>query len=147
MLRFLVINGPNMDVLGRRERGIYGSATLEDLEALCVRWGETNGVYVECLQSNHEGDLIEMVHRGSEEFQGVVMNAAGYGHTSVALRDAVSACSVPVVEVHMTNVASRETFRHRSLLTPVVRGLVMGLGIKGYVLALQALKDMAEGGV
>ncbi|MCX7828884.1 MAG: type II 3-dehydroquinate dehydratase [Thermanaerothrix sp.] len=146
MLRFMVINGPNMDLLGRREVGLYGSATLKDLEALCLRWGEENGVFVECLQSNHEGDLIEMVHRGSHEFQGVVMNAAGYGHTSVALRDAVSACSVPVVEVHITNVASREPFRHRSLLTPVVRGLVMGFGVKGYLLALGGLKEIVEGG-
>jgi 3-dehydroquinate dehydratase-2 len=146
VLRFMVINGPNMDVLGRRERDIYGSDTLKDLEAMCIRWGEENGVLVECLQSNHEGDLIEMIHRGSEEFHGVVMNAAGYGHTSVALRDAVSACSVPVVEVHVTNVASREPFRHRSLLTPVVRGLVMGFGVNGYLLALRGLKEIVEGG-
>lgn len=142
----MVINGPNMDILGMRENGIYGSATLAELEEACVSWGKSNGVEVCCLQSNHEGDLIEMVHRASAECHGAVINGAGYGHTSVALRDAVSACTVPVVEVHISNVASREGFRRRSLLTPVARGLVMGFGIRGYVMALQGLKDLAEGG-
>jgi len=127
-----------MNMLGRRE-AIYGSVTLAELEAMCRRWGEEMGVGVECFQSNHEGELVEAVHRAYGS-QGLVINGAGYGYTSVALRDAVSACPAPVVEVHMTNVAAREAFRRESLLTPVVRGLIMGFGARVYLLALEALR-------
>jgi 3-dehydroquinate dehydratase-2 len=127
-----------MNMLGRRE-AIYGSVTLAEVEAMCRRWGEEMGVGVECFQSNHEGELVEAVHRAYGS-QGLVINGAGYGYTSVALRDAVSACPVPVVEVHMTNVAAREAFRRESLLTPVVRGLIMGFGARVYLLALEALR-------
>lgn len=137
-MRYHVINGPNMNMLGRRE-AIYGSVTLAELEAMCRRWGEEMGVGVECFQSNHEGELVEAVHRAYGS-QGLVINGAGYGYTSVALRDAVSACPAPVVEVHMTNVAAREAFRRESLLTPVVRGLIMGFGARVYLLALEALR-------
>lgn len=137
-MRYHVINGPNMNMLGRRE-AIYGSVTLAEVEAMCRRWGEEMGVGVECFQSNHEGELVEAVHRAYGS-QGLVINGAGYGYTSVALRDAVSACPVPVVEVHMTNVAAREAFRRESLLTPVVRGLIMGFGARVYLLALEALR-------
>jgi len=137
-LRYHVINGPNMNMLGRRE-AIYGSVTLAEVEAMCRRWGEEMGVGVECFQSNHEGELVEAVHRAYGS-QGLVINGAGYGYTSVALRDAVSACPAPVVEVHMTNVAAREAFRRESLLTPVVRGLIMGFGARVYLLALEALR-------
>ncbi|ACZ19847.1 type II 3-dehydroquinate dehydratase [Thermanaerovibrio acidaminovorans] len=137
-MRYHVINGPNMNMLGRRE-AIYGSVTLAEVEAMCRRWGEEMGVGVECFQSNHEGELVEAVHRAYGS-QGLVINGAGYGYTSVALRDAVSACPAPVVEVHMTNVAAREAFRRESLLTPVVRGLIMGFGARVYLLALEALR-------
>jgi 3-dehydroquinate dehydratase-2 len=138
-LKFLVLNGPNLDLLGERETGIYGRVTLEELETLCKNWGAERGIDIRCAQSNHEGELIDLLHAARLDCRGVVLNAAGYTHTSVALRDAVSAIRIPVVEVHLTNTAAREPFRHGSLLTAVASGLVMGFGAAGYILALEGL--------
>lgn len=138
-LKFLVLNGPNLDLLGERETGIYGRVTLEELETLCKNWGAERSIDIRCAQSNHEGELIDLLHAARLDCRGVVLNAAGYTHTSVALRDAVSAIRIPVVEVHLTNTAAREPFRHGSLLTAVASGLVMGFGAAGYILALEGL--------
>ena len=133
----LVLNGPNLNLLGSREPGVYGTLTLAELERSCESWGEQLGLQVSCRQSNSEGELISWLHQaGPDGFRGVILNAAGFTHTSVALRDAVAGISVPVIEVHLSNVYAREEFRHRSLLAGVCRGQVTGFGARSYQAAL-----------
>lgn len=142
MKHISVLNGPNLDLLGTREREIYGNQRLADVEDLCRRWGEDAGFEVVCRQSNHEGDLIDWLHAADrEEREGVILNGGGLTHTSVSLRDAVAGISVPVVEVHISNVYARESFRHRSLLAPVCAGSISGFGVIGYKLAIQAVAE------
>ena len=131
----LVLNGPNLNLLGRRETSVYGGATLDDLEAdLRARFPS---VQLRFAQHNNEGALIDALHQANTvETAGVVLNAAGYTHTSVALRDAVAAIGTPVVEVHISNVYAREAFRHTSLLAPVCAGVIVGFGAQGYALAV-----------
>ena len=143
LMTILVLNGPNLDRLGKREPETYGSATLEDVQ----RALETGfpDVDFEFVQSNHEGELIESLHRAADEgWLGVVFNPGGYTHTSVALRDAVSATEIPVIEVHITNIHNREDFRHTSMIAPVAAGQICGLGLLGYSLAVRALLDGAN---
>ena len=133
-----VLNGPNLNLLGTREPGIYGAATLADIEALCRQAADSHGLELVFHQTNHEGVLVDQIHaaRGS---LGVVLNAGAYTHTSVAIRDAISAAAVTTVEVHLSNVFAREPFRHHSYLSPVVRGVICGFGPQGYVLGIAAL--------
>ena len=144
MPKVIVLNGPNLNLLGQREPAVYGAATLADVEALCRAAGSRLGVEIECLQSNHEGVLIDALHaagRGvkSGEVLGVVFNAGAYTHTSVALHDAIKGAEVPVIEVHISNVHARETFRHHSFISPAAAGIVVGFGVDGYVLAIEGL--------
>lgn len=142
----LILNGPNLNLLGSREPRHYGRATLEELEESCRGWGADLGVDVLCRQSNHEGVLLDWLHAAEAEgAEGVVLNAGAYTHTSVALRDAVAAIAPPVVEVHLSNVHARESFRHTSLLAPVCAGSVVGLGVDGYRLALDHLARRLQG--
>ncbi|MCP8895536.1 type II 3-dehydroquinate dehydratase [Shinella daejeonensis] len=139
-----VLNGPNLNALGKREPGIYGSQTLADIEALCRTEGEKLGFAVDFRQSNHEGDLIGWIHEAGDNAIGVAINAAAYTHTSVALHDAIRAVGVPVIEVHLSNVHAREEFRHRSMIAPAVRGVICGFGAHSYILALQALSSITR---
>jgi 3-dehydroquinate dehydratase-2 len=150
MPKVIVINGPNLNLLGQREPAVYGAATLADVEALCRDTGERLGVEVECLQSNHEGVLIDALHaagRGVKtgEVLGVVFNPGAYTHTSVALHDAIKGAEVPVVEIHISNVHARESFRHHSYVSPAAAGIVVGFGIGGYVLAIEGLVRKVAG--
>jgi 3-dehydroquinate dehydratase-2 len=138
-MRILVINGPNLQMLGQREPGIYGDATLSDLESMIAAESQALGCQVECRQSNHEGDLVDWIAEASGSFDGIVINPAAYTHTSIAIRDAVSASKLPVVEVHISNVHAREQFRHHSMVAPVCHGQICGLGFTGYLLAMRAL--------
>ena len=139
-LQILVLQGPNLDLLGRREPDIYGSVSLATLQATLDEQAETLGVVLRHVQSNHEGVLIDAVRDAWDDgFDGCLVNAAGYTHTSVAIRDALAAVSVPAVEVHLSNVAAREEFRHTSLIAPVCRGVISGFGWRSYLLGLQAL--------
>lgn len=142
MPRVLVLNGPNLNLLGAREPGIYGAATLADLERLCVEAGREAGLEVVCRQSNHEGELIEAVHSARKEADGLVINAAGYSHTSVALLDALRAFGRPIVEVHLSNIHRREVFRHVSYPSLAADGVICGLGPAGYRLALMGLAGL-----
>ncbi len=138
-MRLAVVNGPNLNLLGTREPGIYGRETLADVEASLSSVAGALNIEVEFLQRNSEGDLIDFVHGMQGRVQGAVVNAGAYSHTSLALRDAFAAVDVPFVEVHISNVHAREPERHRSMLAPLAIGVVTGLGAYGYELALRGL--------
>ena len=135
-MKIMVVNGPNMNLLGQREPEKYGYQTLDQVQDQLGILGRELGLELVFFQSNHEGDLVEAIQRAGREFDGVVLNAAAYTHTSVALRDAVMAVAAPVVEVHMTHPSAREEFRHRSYLAGVCAGSIMGFGVESYELAL-----------
>ncbi|MDR0621097.1 MAG: type II 3-dehydroquinate dehydratase [Deltaproteobacteria bacterium] len=137
MNKILVINGPNLNLLGQREPERYGYKSLEEINRELAGLAREMGLEVEFFQSNHEGELVEAVQRAGRDFQGAILNAAAYTHTSLALRDAVLAIDKPVVEVHLTNPAAREDFRHRSFLAGATVGLVAGFGPRSYELALR----------
>ncbi|MCW5656100.1 MAG: type II 3-dehydroquinate dehydratase [Burkholderiaceae bacterium] len=147
-MKILVLNGPNLNLLGQREPAVYGAATLADVESLCRDAAAKAGATAECRQSNHEGLLVDWIQEAGAAWRagtllGVVLNAGAYTHTSVALHDAIKGSGVPVIEVHISNVHAREAFRHHSYLSPVAAGIVVGFGIDGYVLAIQGLARRA----
>lgn len=144
MKTVFVLNGPNLNLLGMREPGIYGASTLSDVEQLCEQAAQRNGFALRFHQSNHEGALIDWLHeagrmRRDGQLAGVVLNAAAYTHTSVALMDAIKGADVPVIELHISNVHAREAFRHHSYIAPVARAVMCGLGVQGYSLAIDAV--------
>ncbi len=139
MPSILVLHGPNLNLLGLREPDVYGTLTMDDINTQMVELGKELGVDVRCFQSNHEGALIDALHEARTRDAGVVFNPGGYTHTSVALRDAISAINLPVVEVHLSNVHAREEFRHRSMISAVCAGTISGLGVQSYLLGLRGL--------
>ena len=139
-----VLNGPNLNMLGKREPGIYGGKTLKDVEADCIAAGRELGLDVDFRQSNHEGDLVNWLHEAGERSVGVAINAGAYTHTSIALHDAIKAITVPVIEVHISNVHAREEFRHHSKIAPACKGVICGFGPTSYILALHALKSITD---
>lgn len=145
-MKVLFLNGPNLNLLGTREPQIYGAVTLAEIDGRLHAEGERLGLSVRCLQSNHEGALIDALHAARGWASGVLINPGGYTHTSVALRDAIAAIGLPVVEVHLSNTDAREPFRHRSLVAAVCAGTVRGFGWRSYVLGLQALAGLLETG-
>jgi 3-dehydroquinate dehydratase-2 len=140
--RILVLNGPNLNLLGRREPSIYGAAILADLEAELVEAGASAGVDITCRQSNHEGELVTLIQEAGIAGTDVILNAGALTHTSIALADAIKGSGARVIEVHISNVHARESFRHHSYLSPVAAGIIVGFGTMGYRLALQALLEM-----
>lgn len=140
-MKILVLHGPNLNLLGTREPGVYGSLTMEDIDTRLIELGKALGAEVTCRQSNHEGVLIDALHDARTWAAGVVFNPGAYTHTSVALRDAVAAIGIPVVEVHLSNVYAREEFRHTSLLSAVCKGKISGFGWMSYALGLRALVE------
>lgn len=137
----LVINGPNLNLLGTREPEKYGTSTLADVEQLAATAAQAHGFTVDCVQSNHEGDLLDAIHAARGTAVGIVINAGAFTHTSVALRDALAAVQLPAVEVHITNVHQREEFRHHSYLSPVCAAVIAGAGVHGYKLAIDYLAE------
>jgi len=145
MVRLLVLSGPNLDMLGTREPGVYGVGKLSDIEADVAATAADLGVDVAFKQSNHEGELVEALHGVPGSFDGVVFNPGALTHYSYALRDAVAACGVPVVEVHMSNISARESFRRESVIAPACAGQVSGFGAASYVLGLRAVEGVLRG--
>jgi len=143
-MKILILHGPNLNLLGTREPEVYGRMTLEEIDAQLSELGQSLGVEVRCLQSNHEGALIDALQEARTWAQGVVFNPGGYTHTSVALRDTIAAIGIPVVEVHLTNIYAREEFRRHSLLSAVCKGQVAGFGCQSYALGLRALVEILE---
>lgn len=140
--RVLVLHGPNLDLLGERETGIYGKDTIENINAGIQKCAQELSLDCEIHQSNSEGELVDLLHSARGSFDGVVINAAAYTHYSIAIRDAIAAIRIPCIEVHMSNVYAREEFRHHSVIAPVCAGSIVGFGKNSYLLALQGLKDL-----
>jgi len=140
--KIMVVHGPNLNMLGKREPGVYGTATLDDINGMLERWAAELGLVVEAFQSNHEGELVDKIQEAVNTCNGMIINPAAYTHTSVAIKDALLLLDVPVVEVHISNVYKREPFRHVSMVSDVVTGKIVGLGAHGYKLALDALAEM-----
>ena len=140
----LVLNGPNLNLLGMREPAIYGRDTLADIEAACVERAAELGLEVDFRQSNHEGNLVDWIQEARQAADGIILNAAGFTHSSVAIHDAIKAAGVPVIEVHLSNIHRREPWRHHSYVSLVADGVIMGLGSQGYLLALDAMARILE---
>ncbi|GAB3278220.1 type II 3-dehydroquinate dehydratase [Sinomonas notoginsengisoli] len=140
----LVINGPNLNLLGTREPEKYGTHTLADVEGLCREAAEAQGLAAECFQSNHEGAIVDAIHAARTTALGIVLNAGAYTHTSVAIRDAIAAVQLPLVEVHITNVHAREPFRHHSYLSDIAQAVIVGAGVLGYRFAIEFLADLTH---
>lgn len=143
--RILVVNGPNLNLLGTREPGLYGAATLSDVEALCAETGQRLGLEIGFMQSNHEGALVDAVQGARGTAQGIVINPAAYTHTSVAIADALRAVELPVIEVHISNVHAREEFRKHSHVSPIASAVIAGAGVNGYRYAVEQLASLLEG--
>lgn len=140
-LNIMILNGPNLNLLGTREPEIYGTDTLSDIADMCEEYGQKNGLAIDFRQSNHEGELIDWIHEALEKTDGVVINAAAYTHTSVAIHDALKILSAPIVEIHISDPSKREKFRHVSYIEPVATHVIKGRGIKGYTEALAYLAE------
>ena len=142
MKKILVLLGPNLNMVGVREKGVYGTETADDISAQIKDYAAVNDFEAEVFQSNHEGDLIDKIHSAKDNFDGVVINAGALTHYSYALRDAIACVNIPFVEVHMSNIHAREEFRHASVIAPVCKGQIAGFGKQSYFLAINALKDL-----
>jgi len=141
MEKIFILHGPNLNLLGKREPDVYGKDTLDVIDKRLLDFGTDLGVEIRTRQSNSEGELINLLHDSVNWADGVVFNPGGYTHTSVALRDAISAIGIPVVEVHLSNIFSREEFRHKSLISPVCFGTITGFGFRSYILGILALSE------
>jgi len=141
MISILLVNGPNLNLLGTRQPEVYGSTTLAQIESASEEYAESLGAKLTAFQSNHEGALIDALHAAKGTHDGIILNAGAYTHTSVALADAIASIEVPVIELHLSNIHARESFRHTSFIAPVAVGQICGFGAKGYQLAIDALLD------
>ena len=139
MKKIIILNGPNLNLLGEREKSQYGSFTLQDIEKNCKEFAERNSLKLTLFQSNIEGELVEKIQKSRNEQDGLIINAGGYTHTSVAIHDALKILKMPIIELHISNIYNREDFRHKSLISKVAKGVICGFGEKGYIMALEAM--------
>ena len=144
MNKIIIINGPNLNLLGEREQTQYGSNDYKYLEEICQNSAKDLSISIEIKQSNVEGDIVNMIQDARKTYDGIIINAAGYSHTSVAIRDALSIFRKPIIEVHISNIYKREYFRHKSLISGVVTGIICGLGINGYILAINSMQEILK---
>tara|TARA_B100001093_G_scaffold245942_1_gene235460 strand:+ start:164 stop:604 length:441 start_codon:yes stop_codon:yes gene_type:complete len=140
--KIVIVNGPNLNLLGEREKEKYGSVSIKDVEIDCKKFAKNNDLEVSFTQSNIEGEIVTSIQNCREKYHGMIINAAGYTHTSVAIRDALAILKMPIIELHITNIYNREEFRHKSLISSLANGIICGFGTKGYIMALQAMKEV-----
>ena len=146
MNNIIIINGPNLNLLGEREQSQYGSETYDELKSNCLKHSETLEINIEFTQSNIEGEIVSLIQESNNKFDGLIINAAGYTHTSVAIRDALVVFKKPSIELHISNIYKREEFRHKSMISDVVTGIICGLGTNGYILAINAMHELLKNG-
>ena len=146
MKNIIIINGPNINLLGEREQSQYGSITYDDLKNNCIKYSKDLEVNIEFTQSNIEGEIVTIIQKAIEKFDGLIINAAGFTHTSVAIRDALTIFKKPSIELHISNIYKREEFRHKSMISDVVTGIICGLGTNGYILAINAMHELLKNG-
>ena len=144
MIKIIILNGPNLNLLGEREKNQYGTETLEDIEKSCKKFAEKNQVKVDFFQSNIEGELVEKIQQSRNIYNGLIINAGGYTHTSVAIHDALKIIRIPIIELHISNIYNREEFRHKSLISKVANGIICGFGTEGYEMAVSAIKKLIK---
>jgi len=142
----IVINGPNLNLLGEREQSQYGSVTYADLKNNCLKYSKTLEINIEFTQSNIEGEIVTSIQEAKKKYDGLIINAAGFTHTSVAIRDALAIFKKPSIELHISNIYKREEFRHKSMISDVVTGIICGLGANGYILAINAMHELLKNG-
>ena len=146
MNNILIINGPNLNLLGEREQSQYGSITFDSLKDICLKKSEDLGIKLDFLQSNIEGEIVSIIQDARNKHDGIIINAAGFTHTSVSIRDALTIYKKPIIELHISNIYKREEFRHKSLISGVVTGIICGLGANGYILAINAMHELLKNG-
>ena len=144
MNNIILINGPNLNLLGKREQSQYGSITFDELKTKCLEHSKKVGINIEFFQSNLEGEIVDKIQDSLKSFDGIIINAAGYTHTSVSIRDALNIFKKPKIELHISNIYKREEFRHKSIISSVVTGIICGLGINGYILAINSMHEMLK---
>ena len=142
----IVINGPNLNLLGEREQSQYGTIKYEDVKNQCLEYSKKLGIKVDFTQSNIEGEIVTLIQEARNKYDGLIINAAGFTHTSVAIRDALTIFKKPSIELHITNIHSREEFRHKSMISAVVTGIICGLGTNGYILAINSMHELLKNG-
>ncbi len=142
----IVINGPNLNLLGEREQSQYGSVTYDELKNNCLKYSKTLAINIEFTQSNIEGEIVTIIQEAKKKYDGLIINAAGFTHTSVAIRDALAIFKKPSIELHISNIYKREEFRHKSMISDVVTGIICGLGANGYILAINAMHELLKNG-
>ena len=145
MLKILIIHGPNLNILGEREKNIYGNIKLKAINDSLYDLAKELTLELEIVQTNHEGEMVEIIQKSNLEFKGIIINPAAYTHTSIAILDALKAVALPTIEVHISNIYAREEFRHKSYIAPIVKGRIMGLGIDSYLLGLRAMYNILKG--
>ena len=144
MKKIIILNGPNLNLLGEREKSQYGNETLEDIEKNCSVFAGKNNLELTFFQSNIEGELVEKIQNSRNEQDGLIINAGGYTHTSVAIHDALKILKIPIIELHISNIYNREDFRHKSLISKIAKGVICGFGADGYIMALDAIKKNSK---
>ncbi len=141
MKKIIILNGPNLNLLGEREKNQYGDFTLKDIENSCTNFAKKNNLDITFYQSNIEGELVEKIQKARNEQNGLIINAGGYTHTSVAIHDALKILNIPIIELHISNIYNREDFRHKSFISKVAKGVVCGFGLEGYLMALEGMRN------
>tara|TARA_A100001011_G_scaffold67768_1_gene69076 strand:+ start:6064 stop:6513 length:450 start_codon:yes stop_codon:yes gene_type:complete len=145
-LRILIINGPNLNLLGEREQSQYGTITFDQLKEMCLKKSKELNINLDFLQSNVEGEIITLIQSARNKYDGIIINAAGFTHTSVSIRDALDIFKKPIIELHISNIYKREEFRHKSLISGVVTSIICGFGANGYILAINAMQELIKNG-